>query len=182
MNTNILNRGSGHKQRGAVLLVGLLILLILTVLGLTSSNVSMMQERMAGNVSETNIAFQSAENILREVEQRLTQLAAGGTGELGDIPDWSDTGLSRYDCSMSETVDWSSANPDWQMLPETQKRYMVINLSDYEQGGLRYGSSCRPVSEVEMNTAGEYFLIVATAPLPSGNADVIVQSIFYWPQ
>lgn len=182
MRASIQNIHFASKQRGVVLLVGLMILLILTVLGLTSSNVSMMQERMAGNVSESNVAFQRAENTLREVEQRLTRLAAGGTGGLGVIPDWSETGLNRYDCTMSEIVDWSDSNPDWAIAPSTGNRYMVINLSDYMDGGLRFGSSCRPVSEVEMNTAGEYFLIVASAPLPSGTGDAIVQSIFYWPQ
>ena len=41
--------GSVSLCRGAALFVGLMLLLILTLLGLSASNVSIMQERMASN-------------------------------------------------------------------------------------------------------------------------------------
>ncbi|MEE4331535.1 MAG: PilX N-terminal domain-containing pilus assembly protein, partial [Wenzhouxiangella sp.] len=80
---NGLARFSGGPQRarGVTLLIGLMILLVLIILGLTSSNVSMMQERMAGNFRESNLAFQAAEDTLREIEMRL-QGMGGGTGGL----------------------------------------------------------------------------------------------------
>ena len=64
MNTFRVNPGLSH-QRGAALFVALMFLIILTVVGLSAANVSVMQERMAGNVRETNEAFQEAEATLR---------------------------------------------------------------------------------------------------------------------
>lgn len=180
-----MNSPSFNHQNGAVLVVGLMMLLVLTLLGLSSSNVSMMQERMAGNVSEYNAAFQSAENTLREIEQRLQNYTTTSSGGLDVVPDWSETSLNRFDCSMSEVSDWTAtsiASTDWDTAPDTGNKYIVVKLSDYMAGGVRFGSSCRPVSQADMNTSGEYFLIVASAPLPSGTSDAIVQSIFYWPQ
>lgn len=167
-------------QRGAALFVGLMLLLILTVLGLSTSNVSIMQERMAGNVADSNVAFQEAERTLRSIEQRLTQYVMGGSGGLGYVPPtWEDTGLERNDCTMSG-YDWSSVG--WQDAPDTGGQFVVVDLSDYVDGGMPYGSACRPVSEAGMNTAGEYFLIVARAFSPTGTSESIVQSIFFWPQ
>ena len=42
------------RQRGAVLVVALLMLLIMTVLGVTAMQMSRMEERMAGNSRDIN--------------------------------------------------------------------------------------------------------------------------------
>lgn len=173
-----------NRQSGAALFVGLMFLLILTILGLSSSNTAIMQERMAGNVADTNVGFQEAERTLREVEDRLKKYVSGGAGGLGYAPPtWEQTGLTRSDCTMS-AINWDSpsGNLAWQDAPSTDGQYMVIDLSDYMDSGTPYGSSCRPVSEADMNTAGEYFLIAVRADTPTGTTESIVQSIFFWPQ
>lgn len=169
-----------QKQSGVTLFIGLMFLLILTIIGLTGSNTAIMQERMAGNVTESNVAFQEAERTLREIEDRLKQYITGGSGGLGYAPPtWEGVGLDRNDCTMSG-YNWT--NPGWREAPSTDGQFLVVDLSDYMVDGTPYGSSCRPVSEAEMNTAGEYFLIVARATSPSGTSESILQSIFYWPQ
>ncbi len=60
-----------NRQRGVVLLVSLMLLLMLTVLALTATNRSTLQERMAANSQDSNLAFQAAE--------------AGRTAVLADI-------------------------------------------------------------------------------------------------
>lgn len=176
-----------QRQRGAALLIGLVLLLIMTVLALSSSNVSLLQERMAGNVTQLNLAFQEAERTLREIETRVADLAIGGSGGLGVIPMWGDAGagmdLDPFDCSMSQPVSWSwNGTPPWRTAPTTGNDYLILDLSDYIIGGDLFASACRPVAEVGMRTAGEYFLIVARGESPSGDAEAIVQSIFFWPR
>jgi type IV pilus assembly protein PilX len=56
------------KQKGAVLIVSLVLLLIMTLLGLSSMNNTILEERMAGNLRNSNLAFQSAESALRAAE------------------------------------------------------------------------------------------------------------------
>ena len=59
------------RERGAVLVVALLMLLVMTVLGVTAMQMSRVEERMAGNSRDINLAFQGAEAGLRDAEERL---------------------------------------------------------------------------------------------------------------
>ena len=52
------------KQHGAVLLISLIMLLVLTVIGLAAVQRSNMQERMAANTHINNIAFNAAESAI----------------------------------------------------------------------------------------------------------------------
>ena len=62
-------------QRGAVLVVSLLLLLVMTVLALSASQATRMQERMAGNTRDYDLAFQSAEAALRTAERLIDDTA-----------------------------------------------------------------------------------------------------------
>ena len=59
------------KQRGTILFISLIILLLLTILGVTSMSNVTMEERMAGNLRDGDLAFQSAEAGLRDAEAWL---------------------------------------------------------------------------------------------------------------
>lgn len=52
------------KQQGAALMTALIMLVILTMLGLSSMSTNTMEERMAANSQEVNRAFQAAETGL----------------------------------------------------------------------------------------------------------------------
>lgn len=56
------------RQRGSTLLVGLVMLLLMTFIGLAAIRGSGMQELMAGNMRDRQLAFQAAESALREAE------------------------------------------------------------------------------------------------------------------
>jgi len=58
-------------QGGAVLIVGLLLLLILTLISAAAMQSTILEERMAGNQRNVNIAFQAAEGALRQGELDL---------------------------------------------------------------------------------------------------------------
>ena len=59
------------RQNGATLVVAMLMLLVLTVLGLTTMSMTRFEERMAGNSRDVNLAFQGAEAGLRDAEERI---------------------------------------------------------------------------------------------------------------
>jgi len=89
-----------NNERGAALIVALVMLLVMTVLGVTAARNTNLQERMAGNLRDNNLAFQSAERALREGELFLTSAtipAFNGTNGLflmqdgaGQAAFWSD--------------------------------------------------------------------------------------------
>jgi len=57
----------GHRhQSGAVLIVAMIILVVLTLLGVTAMNTSSLQEKIASNTQEQVHAFQAAETGLNQ--------------------------------------------------------------------------------------------------------------------
>ncbi len=68
---NLMSHKPGGEQCGAVLVVSLLILLVMTILGVSSMGSTTLQERMANNNNQRQIAFQAAEAALRAGETFL---------------------------------------------------------------------------------------------------------------
>lgn len=58
-----------NKQKGAALIVGLVMLLLLTIIGLSAMQGTTMQEKMSGNMRDANMALQAGEAALRYVEE-----------------------------------------------------------------------------------------------------------------
>ncbi|PJI46436.1 MAG: pilus assembly protein PilX [Pseudomonas sp.] len=58
----------GQAERGAVLLVSLVMLVLLTLIGLAGMRMVQLEERMAGNLRDRQMAFQAAEAALRAGE------------------------------------------------------------------------------------------------------------------
>lgn len=85
-----------QRQQGAALIMGLVLLLIMTLLGISSMRSTTLQERMAGAMHDQNLALQAAESALRAGEQELvanvtldfTQTGWYDSSETADQPDW----------------------------------------------------------------------------------------------
>lgn len=76
-----MNRSApGRRQGGAVLIVTLMFLVILTLLGVTAMTSTTMEERMAGNTRDSAIALQAAESALRDARRDISNLPVTGTG------------------------------------------------------------------------------------------------------
>lgn len=64
-------QASRHAQRGAVLVVALIFLILLTILAISASGRSLLQERMAGGLHNAQQAEMSAQTALRGAEWKL---------------------------------------------------------------------------------------------------------------
>ncbi len=107
-----MNTQMHFRQQGVALFFTLTILLILTVLGISSIQTTSMQERMARNYRDVNIAFQSAEAAVIEAEEYLEAIANVST-----FPDETDAVLCVGGlCNSIDGVDrWTQAHGyvDW---------------------------------------------------------------------
>lgn len=75
----------GTSQQGAALVVTLILLLVLTVLGITAVRTTFLEERMARHAMDRTIAMESAEAALREAELWLdSQVNLPHEEECGD--------------------------------------------------------------------------------------------------
>jgi type IV pilus assembly protein PilX len=88
------------KQSGAALIVGLILLLVLTVLGVSGMNTSRMEVRMAGNMQFRQDAFQLAESGID------VAIAGGGftTTSAPSTIDWLGTEYDRKAVTTFETA------------------------------------------------------------------------------
>ena len=95
------NTAPRNRQAGAVLVVSLIFLLIMTVLALSSMRTSTLEEKMAGNIGDRNLAFQSTESAVREAEVYIEGIVSlgnftGGGGLFGQThvePDYADPSI-----------------------------------------------------------------------------------------
>lgn len=75
------------RQSGVVLVISLIMLLLLTIIGVTAMRVTGLEEKMAGNSKDQNVAFQASEVSLRDSEawiaSRVTKPEANATGSNG---------------------------------------------------------------------------------------------------
>lgn len=91
------------RQRGAALFVALILLVILTLIGVTAARLQTVEERMAQNDDNYQLAMQSAEAGLRQARQAVGQdprvmtfsANANGTYDLADYV--ANTGSSIID-------------------------------------------------------------------------------------
>ncbi len=78
-----------NKQQGAVLVISLVILAVITMVSLAGMRTATVEEKMASNVRDRSVAFQSAERGLLDAENMITgfvSIAAltGNNGLLGE--------------------------------------------------------------------------------------------------
>lgn len=169
------------NQNGSTLIISLMILLVLSLLGTSAMQVSTVEEKMAGNLRNANLAFQAAETALRAGEAALAAAApanfncADGLYPSGD-----------FDCNGTDaTPIWENANMDWtddglvvryngaglpKQLAYTQPAYIVEQLAPVanENGSL----------EAAVPLTTDYYRITAWGTGGSDTAVALVQSIY----
>lgn len=137
-----------QTQQGAVLVISMIILLLLTILGVTSMRSTSLEERMAGNARDSHLAFESAEAALINAERFLDTVAVTAAFDVSGIDGLyaSDSELkSAYPSykKIETYVDWSGGDSNRGYLSATNigtgqglaspPRY-VIQLTGAPQG------------------------------------------------
>ena len=118
----VRNKQTGNnkqKQEGIVLFMSLVMLLLLTILGVSSIQTTSLQQRMARNANDGTLAFQAAEVALRDGEDLLE--------ELNNLTDFGDP-LDDLEGNEANGYYFEAAPGD----PPNWK-----NLGDWTGGGFR---------------------------------------------
>ncbi len=157
-----------------MLVVGLIMLLIMTLLGITTMHTSVIEEHMSGNLRDKQLAFQAAESCLRNAEQFLETIvstsALDGSGGLygvdNDEPDidsaWDDSNSRVYSGSLSGI--------------STQPRYRVKLIGEFgtDTGAINIGR----YGELKAQEGVTAFLITVRGTGGSDNSVVYVRSYY----
>lgn len=149
-------------QRGAALAIALVLLLVMSLLGVSIMQTSGLQERMAGHSSNRALAFQGAEAGLTEAERRLSvdqafhNAATTGTSGWHDaqaMPDLLET-APTYEASMAMRQRITDSQQGLEI--GSDLRFRCIYRVDAESGGgtdeaqVRLRSYFQPRPECEL--------------------------------
>lgn len=122
-----------HKETGAVLITGLIFMVVLTIIVISALRSATLEERMAANARNRQLALQAAEAILRDAETTLfaaapfepfnpasftitctnglCNKAADGATPRWQTIDWGDTGVTRTFVSADSSLDGVDSAP-----------------------------------------------------------------------
>lgn len=164
-----------RKQSGITLLVGLMLLVMLSLIGLIGYRNTTLAERMAGNTQDRNISFQSAENAAKEaltviegnafssatVGHYSPPLSLGGNSEYWANSDGA--AVTALQCRTSTYFGWFNCSAP------TAVRY-ANNAST-----ATYAIELLNTSPVSLTQTASNYRITARSTGGSGNAESIVQ-------
>ena len=152
-----------REQRGAALVVGMLLLLVLTLLAISGMNTSTLELQMAGNFQFSQNAFQAAEIGLQRAmaagkfatNTEITTLPTLITGSATDTPDTYASKIT-FDCakngetvppprpggpafSIGENMGFSAYHFEVESTGRSQRGARAVNVQDFylvrQEGG-----------------------------------------------
>ncbi len=168
INKAIPNFSGAKHQRGAVLAISLLMLLMVTLIGVAGTQVTGLEEKMAGNMRERNIAFQASETALRAGETFLTQAS---------LPAFTTTGTNGL---YSETAAPPTQTDNW--LNFNTVTYNTASLSHTASAPLYVIQRLKVISSGSLDagnyTENEMYRITARGVGGTSGSVVVLQSVY----
>lgn len=166
---------AGVRQRGIALVISLIILVIMTLLGMSAIRLITSEERMATNSYDRNLAFQATEATLKEIETLIetevpTPAAGADCAKIGSIMTCGLAAASATPRWLDEDFDdWEDATAIGSGTLAITPKYFVEYLGNT--------FACRPGDSSDPNNCKRYRITAQTAGT-DGRASVTLQSIY----
>ncbi|MBI3343666.1 MAG: hypothetical protein HY028_02155 [Gammaproteobacteria bacterium] len=170
-----------YPQQGSALVVSLLMLLVMTLLGVTAMMTSRLQEKMAINARQYNLAFQASESALRtgEEETRLAALqdptaytATCGSGlclsATTGTPEWLSTSWATRTNVRTSTIDLAG-------IPSSYQPMYIIEILPQQP---TQGTNISQISIYGNKDIPQYYRITSYGSGADGAGAVMLQSVF----
>lgn len=165
-----------YKQSGSVLIISLIILVAMTLIGITAMRTTVLEEKMAGNMRNKEVAFQAAEATLRAAE-RYIQNNVISTVAFDN--DGSDGLYNHDDVRIWENINWTDV--DSIQYSDFDSTYNVASPPRFV---IQHLSTTGEADKVTLDNIGEgtgggnveTFLITARGTGTTDNAVVYIQS------
>jgi type IV pilus assembly protein PilX len=160
------------RQRGAILVTSLLLLVTLTIIGISVVQITRMQERMAGNQRDLNLAFQGAEAALRDGETQVAALTALVTCTAAPCPVYERNTLPVLAASTSA---WWTTNGQEYGVDGTKE---LTDLADDPQLVVEHVRNVPFTLNVDDTGGKDFFQITARSTGASGLTNTLAQTTF----
>lgn len=168
-------------QSGAVLFTGLIILLILSLLAVSSMQGSTLEERMAANTKDEIIAFEAAEAALSAGEQLLDSGTLTLTNfKVGD----SDGYYENTSDKLWDEINWETDAVDVSFSPSnitTPPKFIIQYLGETTDITTSQDLGGESYAEANISTTAQVvqlFRIVARGTGTSDNSVVFLQTVY----
>ncbi len=161
---------SSARQKGAVLYVAMIMLILLALIGIVGMQVSGLQEKMSANYRNVNLAFQNAEGRARAAEcnveaQVNRTVVSCGTGLAPTVEQICDTD--------HDATNWAAARA---MGDPAASSTVVRSIGKCISGNTGLGMGVKPESE-DPNPVFQV-TVYATDFVNNPTADAAVDTIF----
>lgn len=153
------------RQRGAALLISLIVLLVISVVGISAMNSSIFQERMSANAQNVKKVFHAAESASQDLFKRLETMDISAT-------EWG------YAEDARKESDVKDAYP----LPMPTHPYTGVSLAGSVETEIRYLGKARLIDGYSLDPEGEEyrerFMLIGRAQMSgSGASSSIVRGV-----
>jgi type IV pilus assembly protein PilX len=173
------NSKAQRRQRGAALVVALIMLLVMTVLGITAMQVTRMEERMAGNSRDINLAFQASEAGLRDAEARIRTLlwpvtfctAAPCAGRVWDRGTW----MTDH---RDDPIAWWTTNGTEYGVAGTREIIEVTRDPIIVTEHLMFVPDSLSIGDEEAEDGRDFYRVTSNSTGASDTATVVLESTF----
>lgn len=184
-----------RQQNGSALILGLVLLMMLTMIVLSSMRSGVMQDRMISAQLDSNAAYEGAEHALREAETYLrtqpyanlpTLFTADTSGRYSMTSNAFPTGNSFFDNSTwtgTKSVQVGKPTVDSKALVAEQPQYMIQHMGEVTATGS--GSTSMPLNMgnhtnniASGSGKGQMFRIVARSTGRSGDSPRVLEQYF----
>lgn len=120
------------QQRGAALVVALILLLVMTILGITALNSSTLQNFMSSAYQQQTTTLAGAENVLLEGEVDVEAIVTSGVGGKTHFRDLTDDDETQFDLA-----SWGEGWPVTQDIGEITitGSYFIEYMGEFEVPG-----------------------------------------------
>jgi len=179
------------NEHGAVLFVSMILLIVLTLMGITALRVSAIEEKMSGNVRDRAIAFQAAEAALRAADKTLADSIEGASGiDLTAEGVFTGTACTKGVFKLVAGVPYFSANAKgdgsdtsfWLTWPwDSSNCYYTnnIELTDFSKIGKPIETPRYVIEEIPpQDTEGTAYRVTAIGYGTSKASQVILQATY----
>lgn len=164
-----------QPQRGAVLAAVLMIILVVTILGVTALNSASLEGKLAHNFRERLLAFQAAEHALSSGEQFLDGLVAEPVPcTTAPCQVWARNTLQTLSANSTLTW-WESVDPAWWTSMGATSAGGGVGTTSYyiieERAFVKNSAQANTVS-----SGLNYYTVTALGMRNSSGAVVVLQS------
>lgn len=188
----------GYREAGAALFVSLVFLFTLTIIGLAGMQNTALQEKMAGNLRDRNLAFQAADSALRVGEAMLANTATrpsvfACSSDSDGL--YSNTAPGTASNCPTES-GWPSSDPASHPYPADNDNFWKNNTDVIVVNNAQFSNLAeKPKYVVEqmnvkvdsleagkaLQTEVSYYRVTARGVGTTGNAVVVLQAVYYPP-